>query len=199
MFYAVWAEGLGDCEVVGVVRAEGAEEVLEAEEGEVVCYREDPRLPVKTERVNSQALAVEYIKTDPRGRSPDTPIILIKQGFEPPNFTGFFGVWDNDLWNNNMTYGDICERLQQSSPGCTMLVTPSRSKGDDGQEFRKTYPMAILRIRDGDKLPDDIDPTRKEDYMSDDDFSREFGMDRETFSSLPDWKRQNLKKKIGIY
>ena len=23
----------------------------------------------------------------------------IKQGFEPPNFTGFFGVWDNDLWN----------------------------------------------------------------------------------------------------
>ncbi|XP_018020735.1 LOW QUALITY PROTEIN: advillin-like, partial [Hyalella azteca] len=153
----------------------------------------------KTERVTSQSLAVEYILTDPRGRSPDTPIVLVKQGYEPPNFTGFFGVWDNDLWNNNMTYEDICERLQQSSPGCTVLVTPSRTVGDDGQPIRRTYPVAILRIKDGEKLPDDVDPTRKEDYMSDDDFRREFGMEREAFNGLAEWKRQNLKKKLGFY
>ncbi|KAA0201923.1 hypothetical protein HAZT_HAZT009349 [Hyalella azteca] len=142
-----------------------------------------------TERVTSQSLAVEYILTDPRGRSPDTPIVLVKQGYEPPNFTGFFGVWDNDLWN----------RLQQSSPGCTVLVTPSRTVGDDGQPIRRTYPVAILRIKDGEKLPDDVDPTRKEDYMSDDDFRREFGMEREAFNGLAEWKRQNLKKKLGFY
>ena len=41
----------------------------------------------------------EYVKTDPSGRDPDTPIYSIKQGMEPPSFTGFFGVWDRDLWS----------------------------------------------------------------------------------------------------
>lgn len=42
----------------------------------------------------------DYIQTDPSGyRDPDTPITLIKQGYEPPNFTGFFGVWDRDMWS----------------------------------------------------------------------------------------------------
>ncbi|KAF2367564.1 hypothetical protein FHG87_001674 [Trinorchestia longiramus] len=44
MFHVAWAGGLGDCEVVGVVRAEGADEVLGAKEGEVIGYREDPVL-----------------------------------------------------------------------------------------------------------------------------------------------------------
>ena len=44
----------------------------------------------------------EYLKTDPSGRDPDTPIMKISQGFEPPSFTGFFGVWDRDLWSVNV-------------------------------------------------------------------------------------------------
>ena len=45
-------------------------------------------------------LLQDYIKTDPAGdRDPDTPITIVKQGYEPPNFTGFFGVWDRDLWS----------------------------------------------------------------------------------------------------
>uniref|UniRef100_A0A2P2I1V0 Advillin-like n=1 Tax=Hirondellea gigas TaxID=1518452 RepID=A0A2P2I1V0_9CRUS len=153
----------------------------------------------KVERVNSQALAFEYLKTDPSGRSVDTPVILIKQGYEPPNFTGFFGVWDNDLWNNNMTYADISERLQESSPGCTVLVTPSSGTGTDGGKNRRTYPINILRIKDGDNLPDDIDPTHKEEHMTDGDFEREFKMNRDKFAELPEWKKQNMKKKAGIY
>lgn len=53
----------------------------------------------QTEQKASETLALEYLQTDPAGRGQDTPIIRIKQGYEPPNFTGFFGVWDNDLWN----------------------------------------------------------------------------------------------------
>jgi len=150
----------------------------------------------RIERVNSQAVAFEYLRTDPSGRSDSTPVVLVKQGYEPPTFTGFFGAWDNDLWNNNMTYADICDRLQESSPGCTVLVT--RSKGDaDG--YRKTYPMTVLRLKDSDKLPDDIDPVHKEEYMTDGDLQREFNMDREKFASLPQWKKNDLKKKAGIY
>jgi len=150
----------------------------------------------RTERVDSQKLALDYLRTDPSGRSPDTPILVIKQGFEPPNFTGFFGVWDNDLWNNNMSYADISERLAEENPGITVLV--SSQTGENG-DFRRTYSMAVLRIRDLDELPDEIDPTKKEDYLSDGDFEVEFGMTREDFIALPVWKQTILKKQSGIY
>jgi len=150
----------------------------------------------RAERVDSQQLALDYLRTDPSGRTSDTPIIVIKQGYEPPHFTGFFGVWDNDLWNNNMSYADICERLAEENPGCKVLVRPSSGEGSD---FRPTYSIAVLRIKDTDELPDEIDPTKKEDFLSDGDFEMVFEMNREAFTALPSWKQQNLKKKAGIY
>ena len=39
------------------------------------------------------------METDPSGRDTDTPIFIVKQGYEPPDFIGFFGVWDRDLWS----------------------------------------------------------------------------------------------------
>jgi len=44
-------------------------------------------------------LLQEYLKSDPSERDDSTPIYSIKQGREPPTFTGFFGAWDLDLWN----------------------------------------------------------------------------------------------------
>jgi len=40
--------------------------------------------------------------SDPSGRDKGTPVFLIKQGFEPPDFIGYFGVWDRDLWSVNV-------------------------------------------------------------------------------------------------
>ena len=52
----------------------------------------------------------EYVKTDPAGRDPDTPVYKVKQGFEPPTFTGFFGMWDRDLWSVSCSYiSDSCK------------------------------------------------------------------------------------------
>ena len=39
------------------------------------------------------------METDPSGRDSATPVFLIKQGLEPPDFIGYFGVWDRDLWS----------------------------------------------------------------------------------------------------
>ena len=39
------------------------------------------------------------LTTDPSNRDDNTPIMKVKQGYEPPTFTGFFGVWDTSLWN----------------------------------------------------------------------------------------------------
>ena len=41
----------------------------------------------------------DYIAEDPSERDPGTPIFTVKQGLEPPDFIGFFGVWDRELWS----------------------------------------------------------------------------------------------------
>ena len=35
------------------------------------------------------------------GRNVDIPIIVVKQGFEPPHFKAYFGAWDPDVWPKN--------------------------------------------------------------------------------------------------
>lgn len=45
--------------------------------------------------------AVRYIETDPANRDRRTPIVRIKQGFEPPTFTGWFLGWDHEYWTSD--------------------------------------------------------------------------------------------------
>ena len=52
-----------------------------------------------TEKKRALTTAQEYLHTHPSGRDPDTPILIIKQGFEPPIFTGWFLAWDSHLWS----------------------------------------------------------------------------------------------------
>ncbi|TOF73941.1 hypothetical protein CGJ15_27265 [Vibrio parahaemolyticus] len=77
-----------------------------------------------------------------------------------------------------------------------MLVTSSSSSGTSG---RRTYPLATLREKDPEKLPPEVDPVHKEDFLSDGDFKTVFGVDRNEFESIPQWKKNNLKKKAGLF
>ena len=52
-----------------------------------------------TEKKGALSTAQEYLVTHPSGRDPDTPILIIKQGFEPPTFTGWFLAWDPFKWS----------------------------------------------------------------------------------------------------
>jgi len=47
--------------------------------------------------------------------------------------------------------------------------------------------------------PDYVDPSRKEDYLSDADFEAAFKCSRADFKVLKGWKQQNLKKACGLF
>ncbi|MEQ2243050.1 hypothetical protein ILYODFUR_003047 [Ilyodon furcidens] len=53
------------------------------------------------EKTEAMTSAVRYIETDPANRDPRTPIVKIKQGFEPPTFSGWFLGWDQDYWTSD--------------------------------------------------------------------------------------------------
>ncbi|XP_072010482.1 scinderin [Engystomops pustulosus] len=52
----------------------------------------------EVEKKESLKSAKQYIETDPSGRDKRIPITTVKQGHEPPTFTGWFLGWDNSRW-----------------------------------------------------------------------------------------------------
>lgn len=61
---------------------------------------------------------------------------------------------------------------------------------------RTTYPLTELVER---PLPEGVDPTHLEMYLSDEDFASSFAMTKEEFSKLPIWKQTDLKKEKCLF
>lgn len=52
----------------------------------------------ESEKEAGAVMVQEYLWSHPSGRDLDTPIIVVKQGHEPPTFTGWFPAWDPLNW-----------------------------------------------------------------------------------------------------
>ena len=158
-----------------------------------------------------------YLKSDPKGRDLDTPIMKIRQGCEPGTFTGFFGVWYPQSWTvnkreqfykgelnimytvfyfkNRMDFDKLKEQMMADNPNMTIALANPMANGTD----RNRYPLAVLQEKDPEKLPADVDPIQKELFLHDSEFARVFKMERQAYESLPEWKRHSLKKSAGIF
>ncbi|XP_077185065.1 advillin [Paroedura picta] len=155
----------------------------------------------RVERKEALPTAQEYLKTHPSGRDADTPILIVKQGFEPPNFTGWFLAWDPYRWSEGKTYeqlkkelGEAADILRISADLHEASLRPQHSKNGTHQ----TYPLEVL-LNCHEELPEDVDPAKKENFLSEEDFARVFGMNRDDFAALPTWKQLNLKKERGLF
>uniref|UniRef100_A0A671SGX9 Villin-1 n=1 Tax=Sinocyclocheilus anshuiensis TaxID=1608454 RepID=A0A671SGX9_9TELE len=63
------------------------------------------------EKHDAVVTAQEYLKSHPAGRDLDTPILVVKQGFEPPTFTGWFQAWDPQKWSSGKSYDQLKAEL----------------------------------------------------------------------------------------
>jgi len=142
----------------------------------------------KQERQECVRICKEYLATCPNERDGDTPIMLIKQGLEPPNFTGHFGSWDENKWDAEEIYANSAEK--NTTP---VEVT-------NGFTLGYTYGGVIsYAILAGGEIPENVDPSKKEQYLSDAEFEQVLRMTKEEFSSLPGWKQTNLKKSTNLF
>uniref|UniRef100_A0A8C1P7M7 Villin-like n=1 Tax=Cyprinus carpio TaxID=7962 RepID=A0A8C1P7M7_CYPCA len=119
--------------------------------------------------------AVEYLKTHPAGRDPGTPITTVKQGHEPPTFTGWFNAWDAHKWSVSQT----------------------------DQSLSRAKPSGMLHseqlVKTPNQLPQGLDPEKREEYLTDAEFENLFGCTRNNFQRLPKWRQNDLKKKAGLF
>ena len=65
---------------------------------------------------------------------------------------------------------------------------------DENSDF---FPYEALKA--GVVWPRKVDPSRREQYLNDDDFLKVMGMSKAQFGALPSFKRVNLKKDKGLF
>ncbi|KAM8881902.1 villin-1 isoform 2-T2 [Synchiropus picturatus] len=186
------------------------------------------KLANEVETRESWRSAVEYLRSHPAGRDPDTPIIFVKQGHEPPTFTGWFNAWDplkwSELGNTDLTttdgyrapggptspipfyrvHGDVSARRSNPSSPSTPRVqhfvplSPIRNYSPT-QPRAKAFSPEHLLGKDPSELPEGVDASQREVYLSDEDFENVIGTSRADFLRLPKWRQDDLKKKAGIF
>jgi len=142
------------------------------------------------EKQESMKTAYQYLNSDPTGRTPDnTLIVCIRQGYEPPQFTGCFHPWDAECWNNGKTFSEMIDEVGKENAGINLLE-------DEAKKYTATYPLDVLQRKDA---PEGVDVRKKEMYLSDEDFQGVFGMTKDEFVLVPEWKRNNMRKEHGLF
>ncbi|KAL1248693.1 hypothetical protein QQF64_022011 [Cirrhinus molitorella] len=84
------------------------------------------------ETQESYSSAVDYLKTHPAGRDPGTPITTVKQGYEPPTFTGWFNAWDPHKWSGGLSYEEMKSKLGDISQITVNLNNTNLNKKTGG-------------------------------------------------------------------
>ncbi|KAF7669288.1 hypothetical protein LDENG_00203310 [Lucifuga dentata] len=215
--------------------------------------------------------AKEYLRTHPAGRDPDTPMICVKQGYEPPTFTGWFNAWDPHKWSGGNSYEEMKRKLgdaaslsqinldlkntnlsqspvgmggrSNGAPGGPMSSPPVYRLHGGDLSLRPSSPSSpstqtaqtsvsvdlspssgvihslstsgsvlpsaggsslyfkpeLLINKPPGELPQGVDPSQREDYLSDGDFENLLGTNRADFQRLPKWRQSDLKKKAGLF
>uniref|UniRef100_A0A671SJ26 Villin-1-like n=1 Tax=Sinocyclocheilus anshuiensis TaxID=1608454 RepID=A0A671SJ26_9TELE len=164
------------------------------------------------ETQESYSGAVEYLKTHPAGRDPGTPITTVKQGYEPPTFTGWFNAWDAHKWSVSPAgvHIIICGG-SYSAPGGpgnikshNQRMSSSISNAYVDQSPSRAKPSGMLHSEQLVKtpqhqLPQGVDPEKREEYLTDAEFENLLGCTRDNFQRLPKWRQNDLKKKAGLF
>lgn len=160
------------------------------------------------EKKKGQAFAEQYNAQANDGRDPNTTIIKVHAGSEPAMFTSQFLVWDPEYTQKNK-YIDPYEAKMAAiakakaehdakifgdapAPEVKEVPVPVATASSSG-----TYNVEDLKTNN---FPDGaVDLTKKETYLTDNDFQEVFGMDRASFDAQAKWKRDAAKKKVGLF
>ncbi|CAM9773741.1 unnamed protein product [Ectocarpus sp. 12 AP-2014] len=181
----------------------------------------------ETERSESMNVAQQYINTASDGRSPDTPVLQVAAGNEPPLFTQHFRGWDPLLTDKNTFVDPYQAKLAAAkeeeakmetkyaeAPGTITLddlpAPPANGAAASGGGGGSTASRDITPPTAGMTVPyaelkgygtevDGVDPSCREQYLGDEEFVEVFGMSKADFAKQPKWKQVSAKKAKELF
>uniref|UniRef100_A0A8C6L4Y3 Advillin n=1 Tax=Nothobranchius furzeri TaxID=105023 RepID=A0A8C6L4Y3_NOTFU len=148
------------------------------------------------ERKEAVTTSREYLITHPGDRDPDTPIVLIKQGFEPPTFTGWFTAWDPTKWRSNSR---VVNSIIDPQNKCFCLFFSQEEKNPEKEKVFQSFSLDLLQNKKANELPQGVNPSEREKHLSEADFLSLFSVTKEDFEKMPQWKQAKLKKEKGLF
>ena len=75
-------------------------------------------------------------------------------------------------------------------------IAIAKAYSQPGGEYTLNYDA--LKVP-AEQLPPEVDPTKREQYLSDADFEKVLGSPRAQFNALKPWKQAQLKKVAGLF
>jgi hypothetical protein len=136
--------------------------------------------------------ALDYVKNAPDGRSQDTPVMRVDCGHEPPLFSCHFLGWDPEHFNNDPYLSKLMALTGYEG---ARRVTGLEQASDYLDPMKNKFPYAELKA----KTAKGIDPSCREFYLNDDEFNKLFGMNKEKYMNVAEWKKKNLKQKLDLF
>uniref|UniRef100_A0A6N2L645 HP domain-containing protein n=1 Tax=Salix viminalis TaxID=40686 RepID=A0A6N2L645_SALVM len=87
-------------------------------------------------------------------------------------------------------------KAEAESPSQAAVL--DQADGNDASESSVIYPYERLKVNSSDPAMD-IDVTKREGYLCDEEFREKFGMRKKTFYGLPKWRQDKLKKSLHLF
>lgn len=139
--------------------------------------------------------ALDYVASDPSGRDTGCPVFIIRQRYEPPDFIGYFSVWNKDMWDTLKTYEQLKSELSEKNVAFDEIKHRNSTNGEFCELAK--VPYEVLRRKED--LPDGLDLQHKEKHLTSEEFQEIFLMTHAEFVMLPLWKQQQLKKQTSLW
>jgi len=135
--------------------------------------------------------------------SEDTSIITVSSGSEPPLFTSNFLGWSASATKKFVDpYEAKLAAMQKDNPKDApppaAPAAPSAPSAPMGNfKAPGTVQVTYADLKEG-KVAG-VDPTKKEQYLSDAEFASVMGSPRGEFNALKPWKQSQIKKAKGLF
>jgi len=113
-------------------------------------------------------------------------------------FKGFFPDWDDEFsthWLELDPFAAAMAKIEADKKASIEAKMGKKEEVKFDAAGSKTYDLEVLKR----SFPEGVDPTKKEQYLSDEVFSQVFKMDKTAFNALKEWKRKDMKKQAGLF
>jgi len=126
---------------------------------------------------------VQYVRIDPCS--------------EPMNFTTHFPEWEEEVSEKWLELDPYAAAMAKIEADKKAAAEAKWGKKEEVKYEDASVTHSYDDLKKG--TPEGVNPTKKEQYLSEGDFEKVFGMSKAKFNDLKDWKKKDLKKQKGLF
>ncbi|CAN8326574.1 unnamed protein product [Cochlearia groenlandica] len=148
--------------------------------------------PKSSSAIASRSALFEQVKTPPQELSIPKPLKASPKTPESPAQESTSNEKEEKRQNGKEEEKSMSSRIE------SLTIQEDAKEGVEDEEDLPTHPYESLKTTSANPVSD-IDVTRREAYLSSEEFKEKFGMTKEAFYKLPKWKQNKFKMAVQLF